>query len=64
MTTSTDPADKILEYLKSIYPKSATKEEILKKLGMRGCSEGTWFQTLLASRDIEVTGKKYRYAKK
>jgi hypothetical protein len=55
---SDDITQRILDYLKSIYPKSATKKEIFKAVGIASCCGGTSLDTLVVSRKIEVTGKK------
>lgn len=58
----------IVEYLKEIYPKSATKSKIFKSIGISSCAGEAWLKTVLAGHEIEV-GKKeghyntYRYIK-
>jgi hypothetical protein len=66
---SVDITKSIEDYLKQIYPKSVTKAEIFKALGIEGCCGGTSLDSLVVRRTIEVTGKKgsrnlYRYKKK
>ena len=61
MSKGTDIAKKIVEYLKEIFPSSATKTEIFSNVGIKGCTGNPWLNTLIASRKIEVSGKKGRY---
>lgn len=61
MPKSIEIAEKIVEFLKGIYPNSATKTEILSDVGVKGCTGDPWLKTLVASRKIEVSGKKGRY---
>jgi hypothetical protein len=61
-------AETIQDYLKRIYPKSATKAEIFSALGVKGCCGDTSLDTLVVRRIVEVSGKKgrrnlYRYKK-
>jgi len=65
---SIDITKSIQDYLKQIYPRSATKAEIFSATGIKGCCGDTSLDTLLVRREIEVTGKKgrcnlYRYKK-
>ncbi len=55
---SDDITQKIVDYLKSIYPKSATKKEIFEAVGIASCCGGTSLDTLVVRRKIGVTGKK------
>ena len=55
---SDDITQKIIDFLKSIYPKSATKNEIFKEVGIESCCGGTSLDTLVVRRKIQVTGKK------
>jgi hypothetical protein len=55
---SDDITQRILDYLKSIYPKSVTKKEIFKAVGIESCCGGTSLDTLVVSRKIKITGKK------
>jgi hypothetical protein len=50
----------IRDYLKKIYPHSATKKEILSGIGVSGCAGESWFETLVASREIVMVGKQGR----
>jgi hypothetical protein len=65
---SIDIAKSVQDYLKQIYPKSATKAEIFSAVRVKGCCGDTSLDTLLVRRAIEITGKKgrcnlYRYKK-
>jgi len=60
MERQTKLADKIVEYLEKIYPKSATISEIAKALRMQSCSANPWLSSLLANRQIETVGRKGR----
>ena len=60
MRSGTEYAKKIVEYLEAIYPERATMSEISKALGIKSCSLNPWMQTLVASKDVEITGKKGR----
>jgi predicted transcriptional regulator with HTH domain len=53
-----DFTQKIEDYLKQIYPKSATKSEIFKAVGIESCCGGTSLDTLVVRRKIAVSGKK------
>jgi len=55
---SDDISQKIEDYLKSIYPKSATKAEIFKAVGLESCFGGTSLDTLVVRRKIVVSGKR------
>lgn len=48
----------ILEYLKKIYPKSATEKQILQEIGMSSCTCCGALRTLRARDSIEVVGKR------
>jgi len=61
MSAGIELAERIKEYLKQIYPDSATKTQIFSKVGVRGCTCDTWLRTLVVRRNIEVSGKKGRY---
>ena len=61
MPSGTDIAQSIVNYLKKIYPKSATKSEIFSEIGISGCVGESWIKTLVTAREIEVVGKKGRY---
>jgi len=59
-------AQKILDYLKSIYPRAETKREICSSTRVSYCTVGKWLRTLVADRKVEICGKKgrcnlYRY---
>ncbi len=65
---SEDITQRIEDYLKQIYPKSATKAEIFSVVGVASCCGGTPLDSLVVRRKVEVTGKKgssnlYRYKK-
>ena len=60
MERRTEIIDKVTSYLKKIYPGSATASEIAKALGIEACSASPWISSLLADRQIEVSGKKGR----
>jgi len=60
MERQTVIVDKVTGYLKKIYPKSATASEIAKALGIQACSADPWISSMLANRQIEVTGKRGR----
>ena len=53
--------EKILEYLKSIYPKPATIKQICSGTGISTCTGNSWIKTLISTRDIEICGKEGRY---
>ena len=58
----------IIEYLKRIYPKTATVSDISRATRLQSCSVHPWLSTLLADRDVEIAGKKgrsnlYRFAR-
>lgn len=55
---SDDITQKVEDYLKQIYPKSATKTEIFAAVGIAGCCGGTSLDTLVVRRKIDVAGKK------
>jgi hypothetical protein len=55
---SEDIAQKIIDYLKQIYPNSATKKQIFVAVGIKGCCGGTSLDALVVRRKIEVAGKK------
>jgi len=48
----------ILDYLKSIYPRSATEKEILKEIGLSGCACSGALRTLRSRGSVEQAGKK------
>ena len=59
---------RILDCVKEAYPESRTLREISKAVGIQSCSVHPWIDTLLSSRDIEISGKKgrsnlYRFVK-
>lgn len=58
ITLSDDIAQRIIDYLKQIYPKSASKKEIFKAVGIESCCGGTSLDTLVVRRKIVVAGKK------
>jgi predicted transcriptional regulator with HTH domain len=60
MERRTDLAERIEEYLRKIYPKSATLSEIAKALHMQSCSADPWISSLVANRQIEMLRKKGR----
>jgi len=60
MERRTELADRIVDYLGKIYPKSATALEIAKALRMQSCSANPWISSLMANREIEIVGKKKR----
>jgi hypothetical protein len=47
-----------VNYLKGIYPKTATKKEIFEAVGIESCCGGTSLDTLVVRRKIVVAGKK------
>ena len=55
---SDDITQRIVDYLKQIYPKSATKKEIFAAVGIASCCGGMSLDTLVVRRKIEVAGKK------
>jgi len=58
---SIDVTKSVQDYLKRIYPKSATKAEIFSAVRIKGCCGDTSLDTLVVRREIEVSGKKGRY---
>lgn len=61
MKDGVEIGDAIVEHLKDIYPRSATKKEIFKAIDISSCSGEAWLQTVLASHDVEMGKKKGRY---
>ncbi|MGA2239179.1 MAG: hypothetical protein ABSG74_08205 [Candidatus Bathyarchaeia archaeon] len=60
MERRTELAERIVEYLRKIHPKSATLSEIAKALHLQSCSADPWISSLVANRQIEIAGKKGR----
>jgi len=58
MERRTEFAERIVEYLRKIHPRSATLSEIAKALRMQSCSADPWISSLVANRQIEISGKK------
>jgi predicted transcriptional regulator with HTH domain len=60
MERRTELADRIEKYLSKIHPKSATLSEIAKALRIQSCSADSWISSLVANRQIEISGKRGR----
>jgi predicted transcriptional regulator with HTH domain len=60
MAVRTELVDKIIRYLRKIYPRAATASLISKESGVASCSADSWISSLLADRTIEIVGKKGR----
>jgi hypothetical protein len=61
--------EKMVEYLKNIYPRPATLKELCSVIGISACVGSSWIKTLISTREIEVYGKDgrrnlYRYRPK
>ena len=61
MKKGADIGEAIVAYLKKIHPRSATKAEIFSGIGVSGCAGESWLETVVAGREVKISGKKGNY---